>query len=77
MATGRRGRCNRRKRYGLAKLPMGNWAGAVRPFRQSKDHYGFTVVHTDARTGDRVIATVYESDDAGYPPQVDRDSNTY
>ncbi len=67
MAIGRRGRYNRRKRYGLAKLPMGNWAGAVRPFKQSKDHYGFTVVHTDAGTGDRVIARVYESHDAGYP----------
>ena len=49
---------------------MGSWSPHVRPFRQSLDEdgfvYGFTLVHTDAGTGDRVIARVYESDDAGY-----------
>jgi hypothetical protein len=48
---------------------MGNWTAAVRPFRQSPDIYGFTVANTDAGTGDRVIARVYECHDAGYPRQ--------
>jgi hypothetical protein len=60
----------RNRRYGPLKLPMGNWAPAERPFRQSLDEdgfvQGFTLVHTDAGTGDRVEARVYEADNAGY-----------
>ena len=70
-------------RYGRAKLPIGKWAAAELPFRQSLDEEGFvdgfTVVHTDAGTGDRVVARVYEADNAGYarkstgiPTRVDR-----
>lgn len=59
-----------KRRYARAKLPIGNWAAAERPFRQPLDEddfvYGFTVVHTDAGTGDRVVARVYEADDARY-----------
>ena len=29
-------------------FPMGNWVGAVQPFGNSKESYGFTVAHTDA-----------------------------
>jgi hypothetical protein len=62
-----RPRRKRLERYGLAELPMGDWVVEVKPFTQRPGVYGFRIVSSDAGTGDRVIARVYECDDGDFP----------
>jgi hypothetical protein len=53
------------RRSGREGLPEGKWTATVAPFAQSKDRAfsGFRLVHTDAVTGDRVDAWIYEDDE--------------